>query len=269
MGFAALREFFNADTTGLSSNEFRVLSRLADCVHDVTGNCTPSAERLMRECGMSRSTLFRALADLEKHGWIKRVGRAATNGTGKRLSSQFILCLSAGLSDPKSHHDGTLVPTPQSPKSETLDTPQSPTPDTTKVPALTPKPIREPIEKRATLSVSGGVEKDLFGPKLNGHSIAPEDITVEEVTGGWNKLADKFGLPSVRKLNHIRQMKLRGRIADNSRDDWLEVFDNIRASPHLRGENGGWGGVSFDWLLEAENFQKILEGNYSGKKVRR
>ena len=40
----------------------------------------------------------------------------------------------------------------------------------------------------------------------------------------------------------------------------------IRGSPYLRGEVNGFR-VTFDWIINASNFQKILEGNYEVRKV--
>lgn len=38
------------------------------------------------------------------------------------------------------------------------------------------------------------------------------------------------------------------------------------ASDFLSGCNGAWTACNFDWLLNTENFLKVLEGNYKNKQ---
>lgn len=88
-------------------------------------------------------------------------------------------------------------------------------------------------------------------------------LTTKHVMEFWNEVAPSLGKPAIRKLTPSRQAKVRSRIAQNSLEDFQTVFANIRASPFLRGDRG-WNGCTFDWAFKAENFQKILEGNYNG-----
>jgi len=103
MGFLSVTRLCDADTTGLSGNELRVMLRLCHAMNELTGDCFPTTERLVKETGLSRSAIFRTLADLEKGSWITRTKRASTSSaTGERLPSQY------ALHYPKSHHTGTL-----------------------------------------------------------------------------------------------------------------------------------------------------------------
>ena len=79
----------------------------------------------------------------------------------------------------------------------------------------------------------------------------------------WNGVAEEIGRPTIRDLNPSRRQACNARIRQNSVDDFRTVFGNIRGSPLLRGEKD-WAGITFDWMLKAGNFQKILEGNYNG-----
>ena len=92
---------------------------------------------------------------------------------------------------------------------------------------------------------------DADGPKLEPNHIMEF----------WNEIAPVLGKPCIRKLTPERRELLKARIAQNSLDDFHEVFANIRASPFLRGDTG-WNGCTFDWVFKKANFQKILEGNY-------
>jgi uncharacterized protein YdaU (DUF1376 family) len=79
----------------------------------------------------------------------------------------------------------------------------------------------------------------------------------------WNQTAQHLGKPKVRDLTPERRDLLKARIGQYSIDDFVTVFENIKTSPFLRGDNG-WRGCTFDWVFKKANFQKILEGNYNG-----
>ena len=79
----------------------------------------------------------------------------------------------------------------------------------------------------------------------------------------WNQTAQQLGKPKVRDLTPERRDLLKARIGQYSIDDFVTVFENIKTSPFLRGDNG-WRGCTFDWVFKKSNFQKILEGNYNG-----
>ena len=71
-------------------------------------------------------------------------------------------------------------------------------------------------------------------------------------------------LPSVRKLTDKRRDKIRARLRDEpDLSVWAEVFTKISASGFCNGTlSGGWR-ASFDWITaNAENYVKVLEGNY-------
>jgi len=79
----------------------------------------------------------------------------------------------------------------------------------------------------------------------------------------WNQTAQHLGKPKIRDLTPERRQLLKARIEQYSIDDFVTVFENIKTSPFLRGDNG-WRGCTFDWVFKKGNFQKILEGNYNG-----
>ena len=209
------------------------------------------------------------MAELERRGLIVDTGQR--QGRTKRVKV-YALALDAlpktavantpkigGVSDGETPPKTGDLPTETPPKTGGLNSP--------KIGGVILQ--RDTSRERANaLSVRASEEPDLLGEKLNGHTVPVEAITVKEVTAGWNMLATKYGLPLMKRLSLPRERLLQSRIFENTRDDWLEVFDNIKASPFLRGDNGKWA-VTFDWLLEGGNFQKILEGNYNDKKVGR
>lgn len=95
-------------------------------------------------------------------------------------------------------------------------------------------------------------------------SCASDDaLKPEHVQEKWNETAAALGRPLIRALTPERRQLLKARIAQHPLDDFVTVFANIRASPFLRGDLR-WKGATFDWTFKKANFQKILEGNYSG-----
>ncbi|ADU21917.1 MULTISPECIES: helix-turn-helix domain-containing protein [Ruminococcus] len=53
------------------------------------GECFPSSRTIAKDLNISRRTVFRALNDLEKEGFIKRKGRHRTSGG--RSSNLYVL----------------------------------------------------------------------------------------------------------------------------------------------------------------------------------
>ena len=90
-----------------------------------------------------------------------------------------------------------------------------------------------------------------------------DPLKPEHVVEAWNDLAERIGKPRIRSLTPERRTRLRARIAGYSLDEFREVLGNIERSPFLRGDTGKHF-CTFDWATKKANFQKILEGNYSG-----
>lgn len=90
-----------------------------------------------------------------------------------------------------------------------------------------------------------------------------EKFNPNHVVEVWNDVAVSLGKPKVRDLTPERRQLLKARMNQYELDDFVQVFNNIRTSPFLRGDNG-WRGCTFDWVFKKGNFQKILEGNYNG-----
>ncbi|MFC0666218.1 replication protein [Azotobacter chroococcum] len=78
-------------------------------------------------------------------------------------------------------------------------------------------------------------------------------------------------LPAVAILNDTRKRHLQSRWRENAvhrdLDFWREYFGMVKASAFLTGKVAGRMGAkpfraSFDWLINASNFVKVVEGNY-------
>jgi hypothetical protein len=73
-----------------------------------------------------------------------------------------------------------------------------------------------------------------------------------------------LGLKQMIKLTPARKTHLNARIKEWSYDQVMEVFTKTKRSSFLMGENPrGWK-ADFDWLMNPNNFVKVIEGNYDG-----
>ncbi len=103
-------------------------------------------------------------------------------------------------------------------------------------------------------------------------------MTPEAVVLKWNVLAKNTGLGRVRILSDTRRTKLARRLREaaelarkedrTEEDIWTEVMDRIESSSFCRGGCPGTNGhrvfkASFDFLLQAKSFPRILEGCYN------
>ncbi|MDB4197516.1 helix-turn-helix domain-containing protein [Ascidiaceihabitans sp.] len=84
-----------ANVKGLKPAAKIVLIQLADFHNKETGQCNPSAKRLVDECEMGRATLYRHMTTLEQFGLVTRHARG--DGDGGRGSNQYELHLDITL----------------------------------------------------------------------------------------------------------------------------------------------------------------------------
>lgn len=109
-------------------------------------------------------------------------------------------------------------------------------------------------------------KQEVKNDKKNNKETSSLTTTVKEmVIASWNSLPE-----SIAKISRIadgssRQKLLQKRISDYGEEKVLDAIENIRQSNFLQGGGSkGWV-VTFDWFIRPENFQKVLEGNYSDR----
>lgn len=100
----------------LPTNQKMVLLMLANRTNSDTGRCDPSHQRLSEDCGMSVSTVKRAISQLEEAGYLVVESRSVR---GVSLPNQYLLNLDgvgSERTDPSSHRPegvGSHRPTKQ------------------------------------------------------------------------------------------------------------------------------------------------------------
>ena len=84
----------------------------------------------------------------------------------------------------------------------------------------------------------------------------------------WNRLAAAFKFPPIDeiKTGSMRERHALARLREMPADGVNGLMARIRGSPYLRGEVNGFR-CTFDWIINASNFQKIMEGNYEVRKA--
>ncbi len=107
------------------------------------------------------------------------------------------------------------------------------------------------------------IEKENFeNSRLNENK--DNSITPSEVVELYNSICKS--LPRVTTLTQGRKKKIQAllkRIRD--RTEIETVFKKAEESDFLSGRSGKWKGCSFDWLVNYENFVRVLEGTYDNK----
>jgi hypothetical protein len=90
---------------------------------------------------------------------------------------------------------------------------------------------------------------------------------LREFGQGWNDLAAELNLPQIEEIEpgSQRERHAIARLRKMPSTDCLWPF--IRGSPYLRGEVNGFR-CTFDWVVNAANFQKIRDGNYAPRQDR-
>lgn len=87
-------------------------------------------------------------------------------------------------------------------------------------------------------------------------------IHIQEVVSKFNTICISF--PKVTKLTDAREKTIKARLKEYSMQDIITVFEKAEKSDFLRGKSGKFK-ASFDWIMKAANFIKVLEGNYDNR----
>lgn len=106
-----------------------VLQRLAWRHNKNTGRCDPSLSTLVKETGLSRSTVVSALRWLAAHGPVDRVVRSREGLRGGRRSDQWDFDLEGVLLRPSTGHESPGARPSLQPSESSLSTSESLIPD--------------------------------------------------------------------------------------------------------------------------------------------
>lgn len=78
----------------------------------------------------------------------------------------------------------------------------------------------------------------------------------------WNEFASERKLPEIQSITGQREVHLKARISSEDFFSFDELLKTIDEQPWLLGKNDkGWR-ITFDWIINAANYTKIMEKNY-------
>jgi uncharacterized protein YdaU (DUF1376 family) len=101
-------------------------------------------------------------------------------------------------------------------------------------------------------------------------AAAPAAADVEQAFALWNVAAAREGWPEVMFLNGPRRIALMARLAEcGGLDGWRAALEAASRAEFLKGRDGAfhrW--FSFDWLLQADKFTRLMEGRYAERHRR-
>lgn len=95
----------------------------------------------------------------------------------------------------------------------------------------------------------------------------PPANDISQAVTRYNAAAGRAGWPQVQKLTHTRSRLIRARLAEcGGLEGWEVALRRAFDSDFCRGRTAKpWTGFSFDWLVKAANFTKLMEGNYDNR----
>lgn len=102
-------------------------------------------------------------------------------------------------------------------------------------------------------------------------SVNPDKPDRHESAPQWSvDLMNDFNstcssLPHIRGMTNKRLRSAGVMLANFTAEEIHKIFKLAQESDFLSGRNGQWNGCGFDWLMNQNNAQKVLEGNYANK----
>jgi len=220
----------------MSPAQKAVLISLADNAND-EGVCWPSVSRICERTCLSERAVRNALRWLEE---VKLLTSHQRNGR----STWYTVT-------PASYAPGSKCPPAPDAPPPRHDVPPTPAPDA-------PRTVKEPsIEPSKDACVSADPSR------------RKRPCPVQAIVDLFNEMLPE--LPAVVLINKGRKASVKARWDESEVHQdlgfWREFFESVHNSDFLMGRTQGRNGgkpfrASFDWLIAASNFVKVVEGNY-------
>jgi hypothetical protein len=147
--------------------------------------------------------------------------------------------------------------------------------------------VTKRVTKEVTLKVTKNVTLNASDTKVspippsknniynNKETSSNEDVKKDKLSSptktermDWGAFMQTFNdmlspaIPKIKAMTESRRQKVKAIISKHGKEKIMLVFDKIRQSDFLMGNNkNGWH-CDFDWIFNPNNFIKILEGNY-------
>lgn len=193
------------------------------------GSFVTSELKLMERWGWSKSKVRNFLKMLEDEQMIIK------NSDKKKTTITIV--------NYSNYQDTETTKEPQKDHEETTKKPQK---DTNKNIKNDKKDIYNISSKEDILSSSG------------------DNPPYQEIVNLYNSIVKS--LPQVKMLSDKRKKTIKANWNKHKNIElFKEVFQKAEESDFLSGRNGKWVGCNFDWLINYNNFLKVLEGTYDNQ----
>ena len=90
-----------------------------------------------------------------------------------------------------------------------------------------------------------------------------EETPYQAVIALYHEICVSF--PQVRSLSDARRKAIKARLNTYTIEQFREMFGKAEASDFLKGRNNRNWSATFDWMMNGNNFAKIIDGNYDNK----
>lgn len=103
-------------------------------------------------------------------------------------------------------------------------------------------------------------QKDTNKNDKNDNNEKNDNNLYKDIVDRWNNIK---GLSNIKKLSDTRKKHLNARIIEHGIDNIYLVLDLVSKSNFLQGNNNRNWKCDFDWVINPNNFLKVLEGKYN------
>ena len=98
------------------------------------------------------------------------------------------------------------------------------------------------------------------------HCENGQEIPFLQIFEMYNALCEQRGLRPINKIEGTRKKQITARFKEHGFDGFVELFQRVHESDFLCGGGKlGWK-ADFNWLIDAENMGKVLEGKYGNEQ---
>lgn len=110
----------------------------------------------------------------------------------------------------------------------------------------------------------GKYEREIEDEREDENDGEREDESIK----GLNEVIEEFNkttFSQIKKLTEARTSHIRARIKEYGLQAVLDVIQKAEKSDFMHGKNKNQWSATLDWIMNQQNFLKILEGNYDNK----
>lgn len=90
-----------------------------------------------------------------------------------------------------------------------------------------------------------------------------EETPYQAVVALYHEICVSF--PRIKSLSDARRKAIKARLNTYTLEQFREMFGKAEASDFLKGRNNRNWSATFDWMMNGNNFAKIIDGNYDNK----